>query len=276
MPELPEVDGFRALIERVALGRRIVRARALDDWMVKDTTPQAVSEDLSGRTIGAVERRGKIVLLFVRRRRREADPPALALHFGMTGHPVEAAAGEPVHRWDRLVLRLAGAGELRYRNSRRLGFIRVLPRSELTDLLWGLGPDPLEAPADYLRDGFAIRRATVKAVLLDQAFLAGVGNIYADEALFAAGVRPDRQASSLLPAEATELHRELRAILRRAVRAAVAGRTAAFPLAGLRGRAARNLALTGTAGVGCPRCGGELGAMRIAGRTSYHCRSCQH
>jgi formamidopyrimidine-DNA glycosylase len=145
----------------------------------------------------------------------------------------------------------------------------------VADLLWGLGPDPLEAPKSWFTEALRARRGPVKAVLLDQGFLAGVGNIYADEALFAAGVRPDRPGRSLSPAEAGVLHGALRRVLGRAVRAQVAGRDARLSLGGLRTEASRNLARTGSPGVGCPRCGRALRASRLGGRTSYWCPRCQ-
>jgi formamidopyrimidine-DNA glycosylase len=183
--------------------------------------------------------------------------------------------GDPVHHWDRLLLDLDSGAEFRYRNSRRLGYIRVVTRNELADLAWRLGPDPLEAPAQYLIEALAEREAPIKALLLDQSFLAGVGNIYADEALHAAGISPARPGGKLTPTEVRALHKALQRILRRAVTAHRNGRDALFPLLAVRRHASKQLGASGSPRVGCPRCDRPLRHARIGGRTSYYCASCQ-
>jgi formamidopyrimidine-DNA glycosylase len=275
MPELPEVEGYRATVERAVVGREIVRARFLDDWMLKEPSPAAAARRLRGRRAASAHRRGKLLLLGMEARRGEADAPVLAMHFGMTGHPVVERNGEDVHRWDRAVLHLDDGTQFHYRNARRLGSLRVVTRTDVPDLLWRYGPEPLEAPLAWFREALATRRGPVKAVLLDQSFLAGVGNIYADEALLAAGVRPMRPANSLRPDEAAELHAALRRILRRAVKAHIAGRDSRFPLMDVRRDASRGLALTGQPATPCPVCGRELSWARLGGRTSFYCRRCQ-
>lgn len=261
------------------LGRRIVRASALDEWMLKDVRPWVLARRLRGRDASRVERHGKLLFIFTTAPDNDpaaaARAPVLVLHFGMTGEPHIDAAGVPPHRWDRLTLELDDGHELRYRDPRRLGSIRLPTRADAADLVWVLGPDPFELPAGWFRDALAASRRTVKSLLLDQAFLAGVGNIYADEALFAAGVRPDRRAQDLSPADADSLLRALRSALRHGIRAGLAGKRPRLPLLELRGQASRNRALTGRAGVGCPRCGLELEAVRVGGRTSYVCGACQ-
>lgn len=268
MPELPEVEGFRVAIDTHLAGRTINRVRTVDDLLLREVSVAAFRRRLTGRRVSSVSRHGKHVLVFT-----DARGPVLALHFGMTGRPV--VDSDEVSAWDRLVLELDRGPPLRYRNKRRLGAIRLLDRDGVFDLLWRLGPDALEAPRDWFVDALRQRRAPVKAVLLDQAFLAGVGNIYADEALLAAGVRPSRRAGRLRADEAATLHRELGRVLRRAVRAHRAGRDARFPLMDVRHEASRNLAAYGDPAVGCPRCGRPLRTSRIGGRTSFWCASCQ-
>jgi formamidopyrimidine-DNA glycosylase len=267
MPELPEVEGFRTVVEKHVVGRKIVRARFLDDWMLKDSAPSTAARRMRGRRVSAVDRKGKMLAIFTEPEHGRADTPVLTLHFGMTGRPVIGRIGDPVHHWDRLLLDLDSGAEFRYRNSRRLGFIRVVTRNELADMFWRLGPDPLEA-----LDG---RHAPIKALLLDQTFLAGVGNIYADEALHAAGIHPSRPGSRLRPDEVDALHRALRRILRRAVTAQRAGRDAGFPLLRVRRQASRQLGASGSPKVGCPRCDRPLRHARIGGRTSFFCPACQ-
>jgi formamidopyrimidine-DNA glycosylase len=275
MPELPEVEGFRALVERHVVGRTIIRARFLDDWMLKDSTPSTAARRLKRKRVTAVDRKGKMLALFTEPSGGRPDNPVLALHFGMTGRPVVGRIGDTVHHWDRVLLDLDSGEQFRYRNSRRLGYVRVVTRNELADLAWRLGPDPLEAPAGYLLETLPHRDAPIKALLLDQSFLAGVGNIYADEALHAAGILPTRSGRDLRPDEIRSLHRALQRILRRAVTAHRNGRDARFPLFAVRRRASRQLGASGSPKVGCPRCDRPLRHAKIGGRTSFFCAYCQ-
>jgi formamidopyrimidine-DNA glycosylase len=275
MPELPEVEGFKRITERTLVGRRIVRARFLDDWMLKDTTPWTAQRRLKGRRVTSVDRRGKMLAIFTKAEKGEHDAAVLALHFGMTGRPVVTAADEPIHTWDRVILDLDDATQFRYRNSRRLGSVRVVTRNEIADIAWRLGPDALEAPVAYLREALATRDAAIKAVLLDQSFLAGVGNIYADEALHAAGINPLRSAKDLGKEEVETLHRALRRILERAVKAQTAGKDAGFPLLRIRARASRQLGASGSPKIGCPRCRRPLRFAKVGGRTTFYCGTCQ-
>ena len=264
MPELPEVERFRGVAERHLLGRCVERARFLDDWMLKDSTPSSAARRIKNQTVTSVDRKGKILGIFT-------DPVVLALHFGMDGHPVIAEPGDPIHHWDRLILDLDSGEHFRYRNGRRLGSIRVVTRNEFADMAWRLGPDPIEAPSSYLVEALLNRDGAIKALLLDQSFLAGVGNIYADEALHAAGISPLRAASSLSAGEVERLHRALRNILRRAV----ASKGARFPLLRIRSQASRQLGASGSPKVGCPQCGRRLRHAKVGGRTTFYCAACQ-
>jgi len=275
MPELPEVEGFKRVIEENVVGRTILQARFLDDWMLKDSSPSTAARRLKNRHVTTVDRKGKMLALFTEPVPGKRDSPVLALHFGMTGRPIVEKTGNPVHSWDRVLLDLDSGAQFRYRNSRRLGFVRVVTRNELADLAWRLGPDPFEAPASYLVEALAYRGAPIKALLLDQSFLAGVGNIYADEALFAARILPTRSGSDLTRSEIELLHKELLRILRRAVRAQHAGRDASLPLLAVRSRASRQLGASGSPKVGCPSCGRPLRSTRIGGRTTFFCPYCQ-
>jgi formamidopyrimidine-DNA glycosylase len=269
MPELPEVEGFRAVAERHLLGRRIVRARFLDDWMLKDTSPSSAARRIRNQLVTSVDRKGKILGVFT-------DPAVLALHFGMDGHPQVKPPEEPIHHWDRLILDLDSGEQFRYRNSRRLGFIKVVTRNEFADIAWRLGPDPLETDVGYLKDALPARDGAIKALLLDQSFLAGVGNIYADEALYAAGINPLRPGSTLSPDEIERLFKALRNILRRAVASKRATRTKVrFPLIAIRKHASRQLGASGSPKVGCPRCQRPLKHAKIGGRTTFYCAACQ-
>ncbi|HVL79984.1 MAG TPA: DNA-formamidopyrimidine glycosylase family protein, partial [Actinomycetota bacterium] len=251
MPELPEVEGFRRYTEEHLVGRTVVRGRALDDWMLKDVSPRTFGSRMSGRVVTAAVRKGKVLFVFTDP--PEPASPVLVLHFGMTGLPVAVPDREPVHRWDRLVLDLEDGTSFRYRNQRRLGSIRMIGRADVNDLSWGLGPDALEAPRGWYEDTLPRRRGPVKAVLLDQGFLAGMGNMYADEALFDARIRPGRPAHTLAAAEVAQLHRSVRKVLRRAMKDPDMASTPNLPLMKVRSEASRLRRGDGAVAVGCPR-----------------------
>jgi formamidopyrimidine-DNA glycosylase len=225
VPELPEVEMARRLAARVATGRRIVAVRAARDPLVLDgATPGELRRALVGRRIVAARRHGKHLWLELDRR------PWPCFHFGMTGglHApatpgVRLRSGQraPAPAWPprfvRLRLALDDGGELAFADARRLGRVRLrdVPRRDLGDLgfdaLRGIPP-----PGPFLA-ALGRRRTPVKALLLDQAFAAGVGNWIADEVLYQAGIDPRRPAAALAPSEG----RRLRAALRRVVATAV-------------------------------------------------------
>jgi formamidopyrimidine-DNA glycosylase len=209
VPELPEVEAYRRLAEGAALGRTITAVDAPDPWFLKGgLTAAEVDAALVGSRLVDARRRGKLLLLDTDRGH------TLGLRFGMTGRlVVDGVAGvdrllytssrdEPA--WDRFALSLARGGRLRVNDPRRLGGVVLDPEEG------ALGPDALGATPAQLRAALAGSAAPLKARLLDQARLAGVGNLMADEVLWRAALSPLRAAGSLTPAEQRRLHRELR------------------------------------------------------------------
>ena len=211
MPELPEVEYYRRLAER-ALHRVIAGVDAPDAWFLKGgLTARELKDSTQGRSFTVARRIGKLLLL-------ETDTgPIVGLRFGMTGRLLVdgsfgiddlvygSARDEP--SWDRVTFRFADGGDLRIRDPRRLGAVQLDP-DEST-----LGADVLSVTAAGLRDALARSTAPLKARLMDQARLAGVGNLTADEVLWRAGLDPARAAGSLTKAELQRLHRHLRATL---------------------------------------------------------------
>lgn len=258
MPELPEVERFRTVAQENLVGRKILEARALDDWMLKNTTTKAFERRLNGRTVTSAVRRGKHVVLFT-----EVNPhaPVLLLHFGMTGHLIKT---NEKHPWDRLVLELDDGGHVRYRNQRRLGSIKLTERARISDEFWQLGPEPLEVTKRWFQESLAKRKAPIKNLLMNQNFIAGIGNLYADEALFAAQILPGRLASSLSAKESQKLHTTIRTTLRTALKNNSMDELPPLPLLRKRGKSND-----------CPRCGSPLATLKLGGRTSYFCESCQ-
>lgn len=211
MPELPEVEAYRRLAER-ALGRRIAEVDAPDAWYLKrGLDAGSLADAVVGDEFIAARRIGKLLLL------DGAGGPTLGLRFGMTGRlVVDGTAGvdallyssnQPLQQYERLLIRFADGGDLRIRDPRRLGGVELDP-DEAT-----LGPDALTIGATALKHSLERSNSPLKARLMDQAHVAGVGNLIADETLWRAGLNPERAASSLTPAEHRRLHRHLMATL---------------------------------------------------------------
>ena len=257
MPELPDVEGFRRFLARHASGRRIEGVSVPNPAILRNTTPQGIGRALSGRTLARPRRVGKWLLA-------PADGHILLLHFGMTGLLSWSSAPACPHRHDRLILRLDG-GELRYRNMRMLGGVWLAwDEAEVPRLTGPLGPDAAEIDRDRLGALLEGSRAGIKALLMNQRRIAGIGNELSDEILWRARVHPLRRASSFNRRERGRIHRALREVI------AVANRQGRIPvedrwLRGQRGRRDPR----------CPRCGTSIERTTIAGRTAYWCPACQ-
>jgi formamidopyrimidine-DNA glycosylase len=257
MPELPDVEHFRRFFARHATGKA-VRSVESDPTIVRNATPEALQSALRGRRFQEPNRHGKWLICWT-------DGPALLLHFGMTGDLVWSGDEPERHRWDRLILSFPD-GELRYRNMRKLGGVWLAHGSvEAAALTGKLGPDALAVTEPEFLERLGRRRGGVKAALMDQSFLAGVGNIIADETLWQARIHPRRRIESLSDPDRRRVYRSMRKVLRESV-----DRYDSIPrkrswLSYVRGR--RDAA--------CPRCSTPLARAVVAGRTTYFCPHCQ-
>ena len=249
MPELPEVERARARIEKAALGREIARVDDADTWVCRPHSPGELDEALRGATLTEAHRRGKA--MWVETMWVESDSgPVLGLHLGMAGRIV--VDGEPAkNNWDRFTIEFTDGGRLALRDKRRLG------RAVLEPDLSTLGPDAAEVSRARFRDRVGRGTAPLKARIMDQSVIAGVGNLLADESLWRAGLSPLRPAGDLSEEELDELRRQLRAATRRAIRR---GGVHTGDLIPARHR-----------GGSCPRCGAALERQAVGGRTSYWC-----
>ncbi len=254
MPELPDVEGFRRRLDRHGRGRRIRDIDVLDTGVIRNCDVRRLRRALRGRHLRGPERRGKWLLA-------PTDGPTLLLHFGMTGSL--EWDGEP-HRHDRVVFHLDG-GELRYRDQRKLQGLWLADDDEdAADIIGRQGPDALGLPKNRLRERVAGRRTKLKAALMDQTVVAGLGNIVTDEVLWRARLHPDRRPGALTPPEWDRLHRALGTVLRASVKE---GHVPPRPswLTGVRDE--RHPA--------CPRCRTPLRRTRSGGRTTLWCPACQ-
>jgi len=273
MPELPEVETIVRDIRPALLGRRLDRVRLSHDDVLRGVTRRRLLRQLTGSTVGAVFRRAKHAVLDLGERRLVVQP-------GMTGslivHDHALPAGE--ERYAVLRVSLDDGRELVYSDVRRLGTLLLLDRTGWARYDGAIGPEPLDPGFTAERFGEAMRRSrqAVKKVIMDQRHLAGVGNIYANEALFAAGIDPSKPAVRLTPGDHRRLHREIRRILAAAIESSGTTFRDYRTGTGEPGNFQLELFVYGREGEPCRRCGTRLtGTHTIDARISVFCHRCQ-
>jgi formamidopyrimidine-DNA glycosylase len=259
MPELPDVEHFRRFLAGRATGARIQRVVTTDPQILRNASPAALDGAMRGHRFEEPERHGKWLMAWT-------TGPAVLIHFGMTGQLGWAGSQEaratPRHRHDRMVFE-TDRGELRYRNMRKLGGVWLAhDRDEASRMLARLGPDALHVSPRLFRAALGRRRGQVKAALMDQAVVAGVGNLAADEALWQARIHPARRLEDLTEEERRRVERSVRRVLRTWV-----DRFEDLP----RGWLLPVRRPDGT----CPRCRTPLARTLVGGRTTYFCSVCQ-
>lgn len=271
MPELPETETIARDLDGAIRGARITQVELRRPNVLRGVQASPLPRLLTGRTVARVWRRAKSVVLSLDAGLHVVVTPRFtgALILGAPAAPDDYAC---------VRLQLTHGRELRYTDVRRLGTFAVIPDDALAAWSDAIGPEPLDPGFTVERLSECIRgsKRAVKAVLMDQKRLAGVGNIYANEALWLAGIRPARRASSMTRAQCATLHRELTGVLR----AAVAARGTSFrdyrDAFGARGGFAARLQAYGRSGEPCFRCGEPLQSSHaIDGRSTVWCRRCQ-
>jgi formamidopyrimidine-DNA glycosylase len=273
VPELPEVESVRRQLAPLLEGRRFERVEVADPRLTRPEDPAAVARSLEGERVAALARRGKYLIV------RFESGRALLIHLRMTGSLRHTRAEPPGDDpYTRAVVRLDDGSDVAYRDVRRFGTWALLERGEEDAYLaTRLGAEPLGRAFTAARLGarLAKRRAPVKAAILDQRTLAGVGNIYADEALWYARVHPLREARGLDEGEVAALHRGIRRSLARGIeRQGSTLRDYRLP-DGERGTMQHEFKVYGREGEPCERCGTPIEKIRVAGRGTWYCPSCQ-
>lgn len=272
MPELPEVETVVRGLRATLPGRRILSIRLGQTDFIDD--PAALERDLPGRRIGAVRRHGKFVALELESASNGAGPSLLLVHLGMTGQLVTRRADEPVAPHTHVFFTLDDGRELRYTDIRRFGRI-LLSITDGSEVLARLGSDPLEITLEEFREKLAARRAQIKALLLDQSFLRGMGNIYTDESLWRARIHPARHAARLTLEQVRRLHRSIRRVLEEAIRLGGSSVSDYVDANGERGWFQLRHRAYDREGKPCFRCRARIRRMIVAGRSSYFCPRCQ-
>ncbi|MCS6836994.1 MAG: bifunctional DNA-formamidopyrimidine glycosylase/DNA-(apurinic or apyrimidinic site) lyase [Anaerolineae bacterium] len=272
MPELPEVEtvvrGLRPLVQ----GRTFQSAQVHWPRSLHSPAPQDFAVRLAGQQVRAVQRRAKYIILSL-------DDDYLLVHLKMTGRlyvwPSASSDEDADERWVRVRLRFTDGDELRFSDARKFG--KLYLTADLASVLGKLGPEPLEddfQPRDFIARLRGHQRA-LKALLLDQTFIAGVGNIYADEALFRAGLHPLRPAHSLDNDEAVRLYQAIRQAMGQAIDQMGSSVNWYRQADGTRGEAQHSLLAYGRNGQPCLVCGTTIAKMRVVQRGTHFCPNCQ-
>jgi formamidopyrimidine-DNA glycosylase len=281
MPELPEVETVVRGLRQSILGRTILSVRLGKTDFIDD--PVALEEHLPGRRIEVIERFGKFMLLRLSAAASDAGvdangdaaPAALLVHLGMTGQLAPSSAAQPSNKHTHVYLTLDDGRELRYTDARRFGRMAYLTAVPLAEELRAFGVDPLEVNTTEFAARIRTRSARIKALLLDQSVLRGVGNIYADESLWRATIHPARLGNRLSAREAETLRKALQDILKKAIVMRGSSISDFLDADGEPGEYQRRHRAYGREGERCYRCRTLIRRIIVAGRSSYFCPKCQ-
>jgi formamidopyrimidine-DNA glycosylase len=268
VPELPEVETVvrdlrpllvgRSFVD-IVVGKKALRRKWSRAWNVK----------LVGRRIDSIERRGKWILI-------DLGEPWLCVHLGMTGQ--FTVANGPRQDHTHLIWTLDDKNELRFRDVRRFGSVTYYPDRGALDRFFvenALGPEPFHLDANYWRDALKSSKRNLKAILLDQTIVAGVGNIYADESLFEARLKPTLRGIDLHARQSEKLRRAVIAVLTRAIEQRGSSIRDYIGGSGLKGQFQDEFCVYGRTGEPCVRCKKPIEKIKLAGRSTHFCAKCQ-
>jgi formamidopyrimidine-DNA glycosylase len=269
MPELPEVETTVRALRDPLVGQTIADVR--NYWPRQIATPalSQFRERIRGRRIEAIQRRGKYLVLSL------SHGETLIVHLKMSGHLSVVNRKAPLDKHVHTVFDLADGQELRLRDQRKFGRVYLVRQPE--EILGGLGPEPLEPEftVELLAARLSGRKRLIKPLLLDQEFIAGVGNIYANEALYHARLHPERRANSFSAEEVAALHGAIRKSLLLGLENDGASIEQFVKPDGSKGHMQESFVVHGREGMPCCRCTGVVRRAVIGGRSSYYCPGCQ-
>ena len=286
MPELPEVDTVRRGLNNLIIGK-VVATETHDTAKGFPNTPADVRAFLSGATITAVRRRAKVLMIDL------STGYSLVIHLKMTGqlvyvgetrfgagHPNDSLVNTLPDKSTRVTLMFTDGSALYFNDQRKFGWMRLMPTVEIPniDFIQKVGPEPLsdEFTAEIFMQRMQRRKKTsIKAALLDQSVLAGVGNIYADESLWGAKIHPSRQVQSITDAEFTALYTDLREVMNLAIEKGGSSNHTYINAEGKKGSYMDFARAFRREGQPCPRCGATIEKLRVAGRGTHICPVCQ-
>jgi formamidopyrimidine-DNA glycosylase (fpg) len=271
MPELPEVETIRLTLLPKLVGRTIVKAQVHLAKLVQNQTIDAFSAQIYQQKINVLDRRGKYLLF------NFEGGLVLAIHLRMTGQLIVEPAGTPPAKATYMQLTLDDGNELRFRDQRKFGRVMLFNAKNPPAALEKLGPEPLSADftIQCLKTQLLRRRTAIKKALLDQEIIAGIGNIYADEALFLAGIHPARLVASLSQEEIEKLYQAIRQVLSEGIQNRGTTKRDYRDGNGHAGANQEQLRVYDRKGLACIQCGNMIVKMNFGGRGTHFCPICQ-
>ena len=285
MPELPEVETIRNDLRKVVLKKKITEIEIRENKTVKNK-PTDFSGILKGNFFSGINRIGKLLIFEI-----AGGKKFLLIHLKMTGqliffgknktvaggHEDASAGNELPNKHTRLIIYFASGEKLFFNDLRKFGYVKIVDANELQKIKEKYGIEPLTKNFTFKAFSEALegRKTSVKAVLLNQGIIAGIGNIYADEALFEAKIRPERKASSLSGVEIKALFQSINKIIKIAIKNRGTTFSNYVDASGKKGGFSRLLKVYGREGEQCRRCGGIIKKIKVAGRGTRYCDKCQ-
>jgi formamidopyrimidine-DNA glycosylase len=270
MPELPEVETIRRDLNKLIVGRKILEITTDSPKQVQPSLAK-VKEAIVGMTIKKIERRAKLLQIFL------SKGQILAVHLKLTGRLLVRKKGTPKDDWQRVTISLTGKKELRLADLRKFGWIRLLKnQNQLEKLLIEFGPEPLDdLSLKLFKEILAKTRRAIKIVLMDQKRIAGIGNIYANDALFLAKIDPRRPANKVTEKEAGKLFKAIEKVLRAGIKYRGASDQYYLDALGRKGAYQDHFLTYGRQGKKCFDCQGEIKKIKLGGRGTFFCPACQ-
>lgn len=274
MPELPEVENIRRELDASLKNKVVLDCTVLRASVIKNTEASYFKQVMRNNTFEGFSRRGKYLLGSL------STGHMLVVHLGMTGQLYLSDKDTPIKKHTHVIWKLSDGEEFRFTDVRRFGGIHLLDNGDLSCLsgLKKMGPEPLDpsfGPKEFLALFGKKRSGAIKRWLLDQSFIAGIGNIYADESLFAARIYPGRDISTLTEAEIDRLYHSILTVLTQAIAEGGSSINDYINARGQKGGFQESHKVYGKENVPCVLCGTPLSSCKIAGRTTTYCRHCQ-
>jgi formamidopyrimidine-DNA glycosylase len=273
MPELPEVETIKRDLNKELKGRKILRLKFYDWSKMLKPSPEALTKAIEGKRIRDIDRRAKLLLVHL------ADHgTTVAIHLKLSGQLFIRKSSDPPDRFTHVIIEIDKGEELRFNDLRKFGFMKVVENKvELDKLLSEFGPEPFtkEFTFNVFKKIITNSSRAIKTVIMDQTKISGVGNIYADEALWRAKIHPEKRAEKLTENELKNLHDSILFVLKQGIKDRGTSVDQYLDPFAKEGKHAKNLKVFRMNGKPCPRCGASIKKSRVGGRGTHYCPACQ-
>lgn len=273
MPELPEVETIRRDLNKELKGRKIIRLKYYDWAKMLKPDPGSVRQAVEGKKIKDFQRRAKLLLMHL-----DDHNTTIAIHLKLSGQLFIRKQTDPPDRFTHVILELDRGDELRFNDLRKFGFMKVIySQKDLETVLSEFGPEPLtkEFTLSKFKEIVTKSARAIKTVIMDQTKISGVGNIYADEALWRAKIHPETSANNLSGQKLEELHEAINFVIKQGVEDRGTSVDQYLTIYAEEGEHAKNLKVFRLDGEPCPRCGTTIKKIRVGGRGTHFCPKCQ-